>query len=309
MRNHQGLLRPLFPRGMQLCPQPHPIAQEEWNRWQHVAASAAIPQIALLRLREAGTPRQTSLKCWPNGELCSGSAVWALRIRPAPRIQVTKAEPVLWAAAQLASCHPASTGGHSEAVPAEKSGTMSKFIPADLTQEAHQDTGLRPCWPTDIRITHTQDSVKSPSKQHLVSKIPYTNQSCEGAPVQSQSEADHISHVCCSSAFARHSNLQQFELYFDHLLFSAEVLMISKGFSEHPEVWFWIFARRRANIKTFTKYLTFGMFLPNQRLLNQTFPEISKTLSELDVTKHPYFDIYQGIKILLSFSYPKVLQV
>lgn len=71
-----------------------------------------------------------------------------------------------------------------------------------------------------------------------------------------------------------------------------------KGFSERHEIWFWILAgKRRGNIKIFTKYLTFWYFLPNQELLNKKFPEVSKTLSQLNVTKHPYFEIYLNFKI------------
>lgn len=39
-------------------------------------------------------------------------------------------------------------GINSKAAPSEKSGMMLRFIPVDLKQEAHQDAGLPPPWPT-----------------------------------------------------------------------------------------------------------------------------------------------------------------
>lgn len=57
-------------------------------------------------------------------------------------------------------------GINSEAAPSEKSGMMLKFTPVDLKQEAHQRAGLPPPWPTGC--SRMQDSMKPPSKQHLL---------------------------------------------------------------------------------------------------------------------------------------------
>jgi len=139
----------------------------------------------------------------------------------------------------------------------------------------------------------------------LIHKILYTNQSYDGAPVQSQSQADHIYHTC---AVYKHLHTILVCRYLNDTLiiiyFPLKCPRSQKGFTKHHEVSFWILARKRkANINIFTKHLTFSYFLPNQKLLNKKFPEVSKTLSQLNVTKHPYFDIYLNFKILQSFSY------
>lgn len=94
------------------------------------------------------------------------------------------------------------------------------------------------------------------------------------------------------------------------IYFSLKGPWSQKGLSEHHENWFWILLRKiRANIKILTKIPDFMLFLPNQKLLNKKFLEDSKTLSQINMTKHPYFGIYLNFKILQSLRTWKVTQL